>query len=231
MALRGEFKDRPGWSGRLNFPDDEIRSMLRETVARNDQSLLHAVGDRTVKAVLDAMEAVDADATHWPARRVRIEHGDGLLPDLVSRAKRLGVIVVQNPTHFDPGVAHFFERLGTSHQFLALRSLVDAGIPLAFGSDGPMNPGLNIMFAEIHPARPGEGITRERAVEAYTRGSAFAEFAEKDKGTLAPGKLADLAVLSQDIFLVPPPALPMTRSVLTLVAGRPVHDDGSLKRN
>lgn len=93
-----------------------------------------------------------------------------------------------------------------------------------------MNPGLNIMFAQIHPSRPGEGITREQAVEAYTRGSAFAEFAEQEKGTLAPGKLADLAVLSQHIFQVAPPELPKTVSLLTLVGGKIVHDGGVLKR-
>ena len=229
MAVRVEYRDRPGWSGTLNFPDSEIRAMLRETIARKDQSLLHAVGDKTVEAVLNAMEAVDADASHWPARRVRIEHGDGLLPDLLPRAKAMGVVVVQNPTHFDPGVAHFFERFGTNHPYLPLRSLAAAGIPLALGSDGPMNPGLNIMFAQIHPSRPGEGITREQAVEAYTRGSAFAEFAEKEKGTLAVGKLADLAVLSQDIFSVPPPELPKTVSVLTLVGGEIVDDSGALR--
>jgi len=230
MAVRGEYRDLPGWSGTMNFPESEIRAMLQETIARKDQSLLHAVGDKTVEAVLNAMEAVDADASHWPARRVRIEHGDGLLPDLVPRAKAMGVVVVQNPTHFDPGVAHFFERFGENHPYLSLRSLAAAGIPLAFGSDGPMNPGLNIMFAQIHPARAGEGITREEAVVAYTRGSAFAEFAEQDKGTLAPGKLADLAVLSQDIFNVASPELPKTVSVLTLVGGKIVHDSGELGR-
>jgi predicted amidohydrolase YtcJ len=229
MAVRGEYRDRPGWSGKLGFPGSEIQAMLRETIARNDQSLLHAVGDRTVEAVLNAMEAVDGDASNWPARRVRIEHGDGLLVDLLPRAKRLGVVVVQNPTHFDPGVAHFFERFGTNHPYLPFRSLIAAGIPLALGSDGPMNPGLNIMFAEIHPARPGEGITRKQAVEAYTRGSAFAEFAEEEKGSLVAGKLADLAVLSQDIFNVAPPELPKTVSVLTLVGGKIVHDSGALK--
>jgi predicted amidohydrolase YtcJ len=97
---------------------------------------------------------------------------------------------------------------------------LQAGIPLAIGSDGPMNPGLNIMLATTHPARPDEAITREQAVEAYTRGSAYAEFAEGDKGTIEPGKLADLAVLSQDIFQVPLPELARTQSVLTLVGGK-----------
>lgn len=91
-----------------------------------------------------------------------------------------------------------------------------------------MNPGLNILFAQIHPSRPGEGITREQAVEAYTRGSAFGELAEKEKGSLVAGKLADLAVLSQDIFQAAPPELPKTVSVLTLVGGKVVHDGGVL---
>jgi predicted amidohydrolase YtcJ len=79
------------------------------------------------------------------------------------------------------------------------------------------------MLATSHP-RPQESLTREQAVEAYTRGSAYAEFAETEKGTLAPGKLADLAILSQDIFRVPASALPQTRSVLTVVGGQVMFD-------
>jgi len=86
-----------------------------------------------------------------------------------------------------------------------------------------MNPGLNILFVQIRHARPGEGITREQAVVTYTRGSAIAQFAEEEKGSLAAGKLADLAVLSQDIFKVAPHELPKTASVLTLVGGKTVH--------
>jgi hypothetical protein len=105
-----------------------------------------------------------------------------------------------------------------------LRSLLDAGIPVALGSDGPMNPYLNIMLASIDPDRPKEAMTREQAVIAYTLTSAYAEFREKDKGTLEPNKLADLAVLSQDIFSVPPPDLQKTTSVLTIVGGKVVYD-------
>jgi predicted amidohydrolase YtcJ len=105
-----------------------------------------------------------------------------------------------------------------------LRSLLDAGIPLAFGSDGPNNPYLNIMLASTYPGKPTEAITREQAVIAYTLTSAYAEFAEKVKGSLEPGKFADLAVLSQDIFTIPPQDLPKTESVLTLVGGRVVYD-------
>ena len=150
--------------------------------------------------------------------------------DLLPIARRLGVVVVQNPTHFafEPGM---LERRfgGRPAGFQAVRSLVDAGVPLAFGSDGPFNPFLNLMFATTHPNNPTEALTREQAVRAFTKGSAYAEFAERDKGTLGVGMLADLAVLSQDIFTVRAQALPATTSVLTIVGGRIIHDD--LTRN
>ena len=133
--------------------------------------------------------------------------------------------MVQNPTHFDLRKL-YTKRWGEERlkQFQPMRSILRAGIPLAIGSDGPMNPYLNVMLATVHPANPAEALTREEAVEAYTRGSAYAEFTEADKGILAPGKLADLAVLSQDIFTVPVGDLPKTRSVLTLVGGRIIYD-------
>jgi predicted amidohydrolase YtcJ len=109
-------------------------------------------------------------------------------------------------------------------EFQALRSLIDAGIPVALGSDGPINPWLNVMFATMHPLNPTEAITREQAVVAYTRVSAYAELEEKEKGTIEPGKLADLAVLSQDVFTVPAPELPKTESVMTIVGGRVVWE-------
>jgi predicted amidohydrolase YtcJ len=80
------------------------------------------------------------------------------------------------------------------------------------------------MFASLDSNRPSEAITREQAVIAYTLTSAYAEFAEKDKGSLEPGKLADLAVLSQDIFTVDASDLPKTESVLTMVGGKIIYD-------
>jgi predicted amidohydrolase YtcJ len=80
-------------------------------------------------------------------------------------------------------------------------------------------------------AQPSEAISRERAVVAYTLGSAYAEFEEDRKGSLAEGMLADIAVLSQDIFTVPPPALPGTESVLTIIGGEIVYDAGVLEVN
>ena len=114
-------------------------------------------------------------------------------------------------------------------------SLLAVGIPLALGSDGPLNPFLNIAFACRDPDRPGEALSREQAVIAYTLTSAYAEFAEKEKGSLEPGKLADLAVLSQDIFAVSLEQLPSTTSVFTKRGcarrgGATLQDDGRLRK-
>ncbi|WP_303310064.1 amidohydrolase [Hymenobacter sp. BT730] len=224
-ALRQPYQDRPGWSGRLNFSEADVARMVQESVALRQQLLVHCAGDRSAEVVLQALEN-NGPAASWPARRVRIEHGDGVINDLIPRAKKLGVVVVQNPMHFsDPQLFH--QRWGTSMQ--PLRSLLAAGIPVALGSDGPLNPFLNIMMASLTPSNPQEGITREQAVQAYTHGSAFAEFAESDKGRIAPGQLADVVVLSQDIFTVPPPALPGTSSVLTLIGGQVAYDAHVLK--
>jgi predicted amidohydrolase YtcJ len=225
-ALRTEYRDRPGWSGQFYLPEPEMRAILRESVENNDPLLVHAVGDKTAESFLKAMES-EAKHVDWKTRRVRIEHGDGLLPDLIPRARDLGVIVVQNPSHFAFNDI-FIARYGERSDCVPVRSLIEAGIPFALGSDGPLNPYLNIMFAVTHPARPSEAITVEQAVEAYTRGSAYAEFQEDEKGTLAAGKLADLAVLSQDIFSAPVGYLPGTLSILTMVGGQIVHNSGAL---
>jgi thiamine biosynthesis lipoprotein ApbE len=218
-ALRRDYEDRAGWRGKLNFPETEIAAMVKESLDFKQQLLVHAVGDRAIQAVFDAMDKYPKVV--WNSKRVRIEHGDGMIDDLVTRARKLGVIVVQNPTHFsEPELFH--QRWGT--KMFPLRSLIEAGLPVALGSDGPMNPFLNIMLATIHPYNPREAITREQAVRAHTYWSAFAEFAETEKGTISKGELADLAVLSQDIFTVPVPELPKTNSVMTLVGGKIVYD-------
>jgi predicted amidohydrolase YtcJ len=225
LALqRAPYADRPGWSGQLNFPADTVRAMLAGALATREPLHLHVAGDSTARLVLGLMQALAPDSA-WRPLRVRIEHGDWVSGELIPVARRLGVVVVQNPAHFalEPGLVE--QRFGgRPASFQTVRALVEAGVPLAIGSDGPRSPGLNLMFAVVHPNNPAEALTREQAVTAYTRGSAYAEFAERDKGVLAPGMLADLAVLSQDVFTVPAQALPATVSVLTLVGGAVVHD-------
>ena len=227
-ALRKPYADRPDYSGELNFSEKEMEDMLRESLRRDDQLMVHIAGDRTTETFLSAMEATGGKEV-WAKRRVRIEHGDGVLPDLAARARKLGVVVVQNPIHFTLDDI-FVSRYGAdrANQFQPFRSLMDLGISVAIGSDGPWNPYLNIMLASTFGRHPSEAVSREQAVVAYTLTSAYAEFEEKDKGSLEPGKLADLAVLSQDIFRVPADDLPKTESVLTIVGGKIVYDAKAL---
>jgi len=221
-AVRTPYPGTTDKMGKLNFAPDELKAIIMEAFDSKEQTLLHVAGDRTAAAVFDAMRAV-GPAEEWRKKRVRIEHGDGLHPDLIALAKEFGVVVVLNPTHV---VA---KPLFPKGPYMPVKSLLKAGVPIAIGSDGPMNPGLNIQLITTQPGNAAEGITRDEAVEAYTRGSAFAEFAENEKGTIAAGKLADLAVLSQDIFRVPVDALPDTRSVLTVVDGKIAYDGGALR--
>lgn len=225
-ALRKDYNDKPGWRGRLNFSESEIELIIRESLDFKQPLLLHCVGDKACQAVFDRMEKIGSGKIDWKQKRIRVEHGEVVIDDLLERAKKLGVVIVQNPTHFTDGEMGR-SRWGEGKS--RIRAMIEIGIPFALGSDGPMNPFLNIMLASIHPDNPPQAITREQAVRAYTAGSAYAEFAENEKGTITKGKLADLTVLSQDIFAVPVPELPKTQSILTIVGGRVVYDAKVLK--
>lgn len=202
-------------NGRLNFTPEQLAALVKAAFASPQQWLFHVAGDRTAAALFEAMRAV-APPEQWRAKRVRIEHGDGLLPDLIPIAKDFGVVVVVNPTHFR---AKSFYPKGA---YMPLRSLLKAGIPVAIGSDDTPNPFADIALAAEHPGDAAESITRAEAIDLYTRGSAYAEFAENDKGTIAVGKFADLAVLSHDIL--DKGDLADTASIMTIVNGNIVYD-------
>lgn len=221
MLLRAPYDDAPT-RGRANFSEAALRQFLARAHAAGEQPILHAAGNAAIDMYFDALDATGGDA--WRPLRPRVEHGDLMQPDQFEPARRLGVVVVQNPSHFMlPELMQ--ARLGAERvsRSAAVRSLIAAGVPLAIGSDGPLSPFLNLMFAVTHAVNPREALTVEQAVVAYTRGSARAEFQEREKGAIAPGMLADLAVLSQDIFSVPADTLPETTSVLTILGGRIVH--------
>ena len=146
----------------------------------------------------------------WRMKRVRFEHASRLSGTLVARARELGIIVAQ------------------PRSSAAYCSWLTPGIPVAYGSDGQPNPFVDFAAAVTMSKRPAEAISREEAAIILTRGSAVAEWQEAIKGTIAPGMLADFAILSQDIFSVPATALPSTRSVLTVVGGRVVHASGAI---
>lgn len=219
------YPNRPNWYGKMNYTIPEVEKMIREAVNRHDQLMFHIIGDKSVGKLLDLMEKMNID---WKPLRPRFEHADKIdyLPKYLEQAKRMGIIVIENPTNFSE---NFPAIRKTSPFDMAMKTLLLKGIPLGIGSDGPFNPFLNIMFAVTHPRRPSEAISRKEAVIAYTATNAFAEFEEQNKGTLTVGKVADLAILSQDIFEIPVPALPQTKSVLTMVNGKIVYDAQVLK--
>lgn len=221
--LRAPYADAPKVTGRANVSDVDLREFLRRAFDAREQPMLHVVGDGAIALALDAIQ--DTGGPRWLTIRPRLEHADMLHAADFARAARMGVTIVQNPSHFMIA-PHLQARLGADRvaRMDVVKAAIAAGVPFAIGSDGPLNPFLNIMFATINAANPSQALTVEQAVAAYTRGSAFAELTEREKGTIAPGMLADVALLSQDIFKVPPPELPRTTSVLTVVNGRIVHE-------
>jgi predicted amidohydrolase YtcJ len=199
-----DYADRPGWRGRPNYPAEFINAQLKLALTGKDQLLLHTVGTAMTDQVLDQMQKL-APASTWQPLRLRFEHADGLdSPERDARAKALGIVVAQ-PRPGRPW-----------------KDLEAAGIPLAYGSDSGMAPWF--MFGIMtQPGNP-QAIGREQALAILTSGPAFAEFQEKRKGTLTPGMLADLAVLSQDVMTAAPPTLASTHSVLTIIGGKIAYD-------
>lgn len=211
LALeRAGYRGRPGWHGRLDFPVDSIRTILREALRGNEQLMMHIVGDSTTVLVLSLMESIAPDSV-WRSRRVRIEHGRGITGDAVARAGRKGIVIAQ------------------AREGAPLATWRAAGMTVAYGSDAIPNPWTNFVDAITSARVPAEAISREDAMIIATRGAAFAEGQERVKGTLAAGMLADFAVLSQDVFSVPVAQIPATRSVLTVVGGKSVYDAGVVK--
>jgi predicted amidohydrolase YtcJ len=199
------YPNRSDWYGRMDFPIDTIKQILKEALTSNRQLMMHIVGDSATNIVLGVMKEMASD-DQWKKKRVRIEHGVGVVTERAAKDVRdMGIIIVHTPQY---GMAN------------PLRDWLAMGIKIAIGPDAMINPFLNIMIMTTRQTDPKENMTREQAVIAYTKGAAYAEFTEKNKGTLAKGMLADLAVLSQDIFAIPSQQLPATYSVMTIIDGK-----------
>ncbi len=217
-------------------PFDEFQQQIIRADAAGLQLAVHAIGDEANHLILNAYEAVRR--TNAPRdRRHRIEHAQHLLPDDVARFARLGVVASMQPLHkADDG--RWAERaLGPERSLTtyAFKSLLDAGAVLAFGSDWPVvsaNPFDGIEAAVTGRTLdgrvwvPSQNITVEQALVAYTAGAAYASYRERDLGTLEIGKLADIVILSQNVFEVPPEHLSETHADVTIVGGRVVWSAG-----
>jgi predicted amidohydrolase YtcJ len=214
--------------------------MLERVVAADQcglQVMIHAIGDEANLRILDLFAAV-AEKNVARDRRFRIEHAQHLRPTEVCRFGAQGVIASMQPYHAADDGRWCERRLGSqrARQAYVFRSLLDTGATLAFGSDwtvAPLDPLPGIKAAVTrqtldgaHPQGwfPEQKITLDEAIWAYTAGSAYAEFAETRKGTLSPGKLADVVLLDRNIFELDPSALDQAEVVLTILDGRVVFD-------
>lgn len=202
------YRNRPGWYGRLNFGPAHLDAQLRAALEGKRQYLFHAVGDATAELVVAGMEKL-APARRWRPLRLRIEHGNGLVEPRLERAARLGIVIAQQRPDSP------------------VRAWLAAGVPVAYGSDAGFPP--FVAFAHMTAPDNPNGVTREQALGILTKGPAYAEFQESEKGMAKPGMLADIVVLSQDVTTVPAPMLPGTRSLLTVVGGQIVHSSPELR--
>ena len=199
--------------------------------------IIHAIGDRANRTLLDIFERVAAE--NGPRdRRFRIEHAQHLAPAEIPRFARLGVIASMQPYHAIDDGRWAGKVIGPerSKGTYAFRSLIDAGAHLAFGSDwfvAPPTPIEGIYAAvtrrtldDAHPDGwvPEQKITVEEALRAYTSGSAWASFDEQSRGVIARGRLADLVVLDRDLTAVPTAELRNARVTMTIVGGRVVFE-------
>jgi predicted amidohydrolase YtcJ len=227
------YADDPKTSGLLLHPVPELERTIAEADAAGFQLAVHAIGDRANSLVLDAFEKA-ARANGPRDRRFRIEHAQVVRKQDLARYKALGVIASIQPSHCIDDMRWAEKRIGRARARDAynFRSFTAAGIPVAFGTDWfvePLDPRLGLYAAVTRelPAGgppggwfPEEKISLEEALDLYTRGSAYAEFAEAEKGTLERGRLADVVVFARDLFAVEPRAILTTPVDLTIVGGR-----------
>ena len=219
------------------FPDGAMLERVRGADQAGLQVLIHAIGDRANDHVLSIYEQVQKE-NGVSDRRFRIEHAQHLRADDIPRFGGAKVIVSMQPSHAIDDGRWAEKRIGAERAktTYAFRSLLDSGAMLAFGTDwtvASLNPLLTIYAAVTRRTLDGkrpqgwipeQKISVEEAVRAYTVGSAFAEFQDDQKGTIAPGKLADLVILSHDIFKIDPVEIEKAQVVMTIMDGRVVYE-------
>ncbi|MFZ0689779.1 MAG: amidohydrolase [Acidobacteriaceae bacterium] len=257
-AMNAPYSDDPGNSGIPRYTQDKLNAMAMERAKAGFQLGFHAIGDRAVEMALDAYAAAEA-AIRQPALpprtrangprsemvpmkqtpphnlRFRIEHSQVVSAGDFNRYQQLGVIASMQPNHLLTDMAWAGARLGPEREKYAYawKSFLDAGVPLAFGTDYPVEPitpyrGVYCGVTRENEAgtmsfHPEQKLTIGETLYAYTQGSAYAEFAEGWKGKLAPGYVADFVVLDRDLTAIPPHEILGTKVLRTVVGGETVY--------
>lgn len=233
-AMSADFEGEQGNRGYLLMEEAELRRRVLRAHRAGWQIATHAIGDRAVSAVLDAYAAALAEVPRADHRH-RIEHCGVCRDEDVARIAALGVVPVPQARFISEIGDGMREALGERRTGWCYRqrSFLDAGIRLPGSSDRPVVRGspllgihdlVNQRTGRGEPFNPHEALTAEQALRAYTLGSAEAAFDEAVKGSIAPGKLADLTILDQDITTMDPQGIAETRVLATVVDGRVAHD-------
>jgi predicted amidohydrolase YtcJ len=237
-ALMAPYSDDPGNSGLPQYEQSTLNRMAVERSAAGFQLGFHAIGDRAAQMALDAFAEAARDARqndHWRDFRFRIEHDQVIDPGQIEQYRKLGVIASVQPNHLLTDMNWAVGRIGpdrakTSYPW---KDFLDHGVRIAFGTDYPVE--LLTPFRGVYAAVtrkneagtkeyfPEQKLTIEQALAAYTTGSAYAQFAEKEKGMLAAGMLADFVVLDRDLTKVPPAEILKTQVLRTVVGGKTVY--------
>jgi len=243
-ALLQPYADDPRNSGLPRYDPEKLNEMTEERLAEGFQIGFHAIGDKGVQMALDAFaDAEEAVREQAPKSsntnndfRLRIEHAQVTTPAEIQKFKNLKVIASMQPNHLLTDMNWAQNRLGperAAHSY-AWAEFLSKGVALAFGTDYPVEaitPFRGLYAAVTRQSEDGkkryypeQRLTIDQAIAAYTVGSAYAEFAEKEKGSLQPGMLADFVVLDRDITSIPAEKILDTKVLRTVVGGKTVYE-------
>jgi predicted amidohydrolase YtcJ len=243
-ALMEPYADDPKNMGLPRYDAAELNSMAKERVLAGFQLGFHAIGDKGVQMALDAFAEAEKAAREQKVKaangdddyRLRVEHAQVTTPAQIARFKELKVIASMQPSHVLTDMRWANERLGPKRaaDCYMWAAFLNKGVTLAFGTDYPVEPVTPFrgLYAAVTRKSengkqeffPEQKLTMEQAIAAYTTGSAFAEFEEKEKGKLVPGMLADFVVLDRDVTAASAEKVLATKVLRTVVGGKTVYE-------
>jgi predicted amidohydrolase YtcJ len=228
------FSDDPSKSGLPQYTEEAYSALIEKAHRNGYQTGTHAIGDKGVNWVLNAIERAQKKYGTKDLRH-RVEHAQIIVPSDVPRFKQLGVIASMQPTHCTTDMRFCETRIGPERSKNAYiwKSLLDAGAPLAFGTDWPVEPldPMRGLYSAVTRKNiesdtpeggwfPAQRLTMADSVRLYTLGAAYASYEEKLKGSIETGKLADFTVLSKDIYRVEPREILTTEALYTILGGK-----------
>ncbi|MBI5917392.1 MAG: amidohydrolase family protein, partial [Bacteroidetes bacterium] len=249
--LLAPYNDKPGFTGQNTTPIEEVKAIAQLALEHNMQLCVHTIGDRANRELLNLIEEQTAsnpksDPDSYRDRnpkslRWRSEHAQHIDPQDIPRFAKLGVIAAMQGIHCTSDAPFVVKRLGEERArtgAYAWHSLLEAGAVVSNGTDVPVEDvsPIECFYASVTRKRhqasytglelfPGQKMTRAQAIHSYTAACAYAAFEEEWKGTLTPGKVADIVVLSNDLLTCPDEEILKTKVVMTMVGGKVVFEE------